>query len=425
MRARVCALLAGIAVLLASGCGEGGGGFGSSAFDRTTITFALSVQQDEARAISELVGRFERATKGGVSVELVTRLRDRPRAVTLASVKSDAMAEAIRTRKPRIDLFAQDNVALADLVTKELVQEVSDIQLDPAVITSMRPPTFDGKEMFLPFRPNVRLAYANRTHMNSAGLEDVPRTLEQFRSAARALKNVPDRNGRPAATLSLSGEDGGAPASVTVSELVLAFGGDPAVLNDAGSKRAFEYLQSLAREGLLTRETFFAKHDTEIEYLKDGRSSLAENWSVTSAKLAGAAKLDEFIVYAGWQGKHVIGGDVLGIPHYVTGKERQAAADLARFLMSKEAQAFLVERNAWPAIRNDAYPAPDGRDDTLRAVEEALQTGWYRPIKPYWTDVTKAMNQAVERIVRQFEPVEPVLDELHAWVKSKNVGYPD
>ena len=421
MKARVGALLAGIAVLLASSCGEGGGGLGNSAFDRTTITFALSVQQDEARAISELVGRFERATKGGVSVELLTRFRDRPRAVTLASVKSADMAKAIRSRKPRIDLFAQDNVELAELVLAGLVQDVSDVKLDPAVIDSMRPPEFDGKQMFLPFRPNVRLAYANRTRFEEAGLDDVPRTLERFRSAARALKS---RKGGPAATLSLSGEDGGAPASVTVSELVLAFEGTPATLNDPGSKRAFEFLQSLAREGLLTRETFFAKHDTEIEYLEEGASWLAENWSVTSAQLADAGKLDDFVVYAGWQGRHVIGGDVLGIPVYVTGKERQVAADLARYLMSREAQAFLVERNAWPAIRNDAYPASDRRDDTVRAVEEALQTGWYRPIEPYWADVTKAMNQAVERIVRQFEPVEAVLDELHAWVKGRNVGYP-
>lgn len=421
MRTRASALVACTAVLLASGCGEGGGGLANSAFDRTTITFALSVQQDEARAISELVGRFERSTKGGVTVELLTRFRDRPRAVTLASVKSGDMAEAIRTRKPRIDLFAQDNVALADLITGGLVQEVSDVEVDPAVIESLRPPRVGGKQVFLPFRPNVRLAYASRTHIKEAGLDDVPRTVEQFRSAARAFKS---RKGGPATTLSLSAEDGGAPTSVTVSELVLAFEGEPATLNDAGSKRAFEFLQYLARDGSLTRETFFAKHDTEIEYLKEGRSWLAENWSVTSAGLASAGKLDDFIVYSGWQGKHVIGGDVLGIPHYVGGKERQAATDLARFLMSKEAQAFLVQRNAWPAIRNDAYPAVDGRNDTLRAVEEALQTGWYRPIARYWADVTTAMNQAVERIVRQFEPVDAVLDELHAWVKGRNDGYP-
>lgn len=419
MTARACALLAGMAVLLASGCGEGGP-LGNSAFDRTTITFALSVHQDEARAISDLVGRFERATKGGVSVELLTRFRNRPRAVTLASVRSADMAEAIKKGRPRIALFAQDNVDLAELVIGGLVQDVSDVEVDPAVVDSMRPPKFDGKQMFLPFRPNVRLAYANRSHFEEADLK-VPRNLEEFRTAARALKS---RNAGPAATLSLSKEDGGAPTSVTVSELVLAFGGEPAALNDTGSKRAFEFLQSLAREGLLTRESFFAKHDTEIEYLEEGRSWLAENWSVTSAKLAGAGRLDDFVVYAGWQGRHVIGGDVLGIPAYVTGKERQAAADLARFLMSREAQAFLVDRNAWPAIRNDAYPATDGRDDTLRAVEEALQTGWYRPIERYWADVTKAMNQAVERIVRQSEPVEVVLDELHAWVKGRNLDYP-
>ncbi|MGH9276620.1 MAG: ABC transporter substrate-binding protein [Acidimicrobiales bacterium] len=312
-------------------------------------------------------------------------------------------------------------MALADLVTEGLAQDLSDVPVDAGVTTGL-PPKFEGKPFFLPFRPNVRLAYAPRARLADAGI-DLPRTPDDLKHAAQRLKDVA---GRPVLTLSLSDKDGGRPAAVTISELVLAFGGNPVRLNSDEVVKAFEFLQTLWHEKLLTRESLFAKHDTEIEYLEDGTSWLAQNWSVTSAELADEGRLSEFHVYPGWQGagKHVIGGDVLGIPAGVAGAERAAAVDLARFLMSRDAQRFLVERNAWPAIRDDAYDASAPSDATIGAMKEALDGGWYRPAEPYWAAVTAAMNEAVDRIVLQGQPPRSVLDELRTQVRDGNAGYP-
>ncbi len=423
-RKRLAPVVLAVLAILSAACQQGGIGVGGAALDRTTITFALSVQPDEASAITALVRRFERESKGGVSVNLVARFRDRPQTVNLASVSSSDMARAIREHKPRIHLFALDNVAVADLVERGLVQDLSHIPLDQGINASLIPEKFNGKRFFLPFRPNVRLTYASRAPLEEAGLE-APRTLQALRQVAQKLRDAhPGR--RPVLTLSLSDRDDGRPAAVTIAELVLAFGGDPVHLNSEEAVKAFEYLRSLQNDGLLTRESLFAKHDTEIDYLKNGISWIAQNWSVTSAELARAGQLEDFLVYPGWQGtgKHVVGGDVLGIPVDVSGKELAAAIELASFLMSREAQRFLVDRNRWPAIRDDAYSSDSARDDTIRAVKEALERGWYRPAEPYWEAVTKAMNEAVERILRQGHPVRPVLDELHARVKDSEPDYP-
>ncbi|MGH9278401.1 MAG: hypothetical protein ACRD12_09910, partial [Acidimicrobiales bacterium] len=104
----VCLLIVG---LLAASCGSSGIRLGFGDPEATTITLALDVQEDEARAIAELIDRFERASKGRVSVELMARFRDRPRTVNLVAVSASDMRSVLREHRPRIHLFAQDNVA--------------------------------------------------------------------------------------------------------------------------------------------------------------------------------------------------------------------------------------------------------------------------------------------------------------------------
>ena len=197
--------------------------------------------------------------------------------------------------------------------------------------------------------------------------------------------------------------------------------------------RGFAFLQGLWREGLLAEESLLAKYDTQVDYLQGETAWLTSNWPFTSMVFAEQDILDRFQVYAGWHGParaaHVVGGDVLGIPKGVTGRRREAALALARFLMSRDAQEVLVERNAWPSIRADAYArAPAPFRETFAAVEAALRDGWFRPDVPYWPDVSDAMNEAVRRIVKRGGPVRPVLDAVHAGIREaaerKGATYP-
>jgi ABC-type glycerol-3-phosphate transport system substrate-binding protein len=125
----------------------------------------------------------------------------------------------------------------------------------------------------------------------------------------------------------------------------------------------------------------------------------------------------------------VIGGDVLGVPKGVTAKEKEAALKLADFLMSKEAQELLAEKNAWPSIRDDAYATvPSDQKETFTAIQNALADGWFRPNVAYWSDASDAMNEAIRRIIQGGEPVKATLDELHAKIeaaaKAKGATYP-
>lgn len=416
MRARFRIALAFFATLalLATACGGGGTPEGG-ALRGTTITFSVSLEEGERAAIQDLLQQFSDRTGARVNLTSITSA-DLPQ-----KLRVDVGAGRLT-----VHLFAQDNLALRVLVDDDLVEDLSEVQIPDGVLPAMVPQQFDGKQYFLPFRPNVRPAYANNDRFQAAGVQP-PTTVEELRAAAEKFRSTA---GSGKVTLSLAEGD---PAAVTISEWIVSYGGNPVILNDEGSVRAFEFLQGLWRDGLLARESLQGKFDTEVDYIIGETAWLAQNWPFTSKRLADQGLLERFTVYEGWRGParaaHVIGGDVLGIPRGVSGSQRDAAVQLAEFLMSKQAQEFLAQENAWPSVRSDAYSeVPDEQRDTFTAINRALENGWYRPNVRYWSDVSDAMNDGVRRIVQGGEPAKAVLDELNARVaaaaQAKGEQYP-
>ena len=340
MRRYLMALLL-VPLLALTACGgddgEEGAGGGTRELAGTSITFSISLAQEEQAAIDDLIRQFESRTGADVTVT----------AITSSDLPAKLRAE-VGAGRPTVHLFAQDNLALAVLVQDNLVEDLSDVQVPSQVVQAMTPERFNDKQYFLPFRPNVRVAYVNTERFRSANVRQ-PATAEELRDVARRLR---DAGGGPKVTLSLAQGD---PGAVTISEWIVSFGGNPLVLNDEGSVRALEFIQGMWRDNLLARESLLGKFDTEPEYLIGETAWYAQNWPFTTSQLAEQGLLDRFDVYEGWRGParaaHVIGGDVLGIPRGVSPEQRRAAVELAEFLMSRGAQETLGERNAWPSIR--------------------------------------------------------------------------
>ncbi len=404
-----------LALTACGGDGDDAGQAGSGQLAGTSITFSISLAAEEQAAVNDLIGQFERRTGADVTITAIT-----------SSDLPGKLRVEVGAGRPTVHLFAQDNLALASLVQDNLVEDLSDVRLPDGVTSAMIPQRFNDRQYFLPFRPNVRVAYVNNERFRSANVRP-PQTVEEFRDVARRLR---DAGGGPKVTLSLAQGD---PAAVTISEWIVSFGGNPLILNDEGSVRAFEFLQGMWRENLLARESLLGKFDTEPDYLIGETAWLAQNWPFTTAQLAEQGLLDRFDVYEGWRGParaaHVIGGDVLGIPRGVTPEQRRAAVELAQFLMSREAQATLAERNAWPSIRDDAYgDVPAEQKETFDAVQNALENGWYRPNVVYWSDVSEQMNAAIRRILEGGENPRTVLNELHGRIETaarqKGAQYP-
>jgi trehalose transport system substrate-binding protein len=419
----VSALVACLA-LVAAACG-GGGSKGTTSpgasgnLQGVTITFSDSVAESEAAAVQEVLSKFESQT--GAKVKLTT--------VTAQDLPQKLQVE-VSSGNHTIQLFAQDNLALATLVEKGLVEDLSDVQIPSEVQQALIPDKFDGKQYFLPYRPNVRVTYVNKDRFSAAGVS-APKTVDDYKSVAEKLKQ--EAGGQGKVTLSLADQPDTGPLGVTMSEWIVSYGGDPLILNDDGSVQAITFLQGLWKEGVFAKESLQAKYDTEVDYLRGETSWLATNWPFTTAELDKSGILDKFEVYEGWAGParaaHVIGGEVLGIPKGVSGKQKDAALALAQFLVSKEAQEILVAKNSWPSVRTDALgEVPSSQKSTFDAIQAALKNGWYRPNVVYWSDVESAMDDIIHNAIVGGQDVKTVLDAAHTKVeqaaKSKGATYP-
>lgn len=388
------------------------------------IRLGVALAEEELPAVSKLLDRF--SALSGVRAVLTS---------IDATALPGTIEEQQRAEKKSVHLFAQDNVALTVLLERGLVQDVSAIPIPDEVIPQLRnmPGSRLGRSaerFFLPFRPNVRLMYANRQCLDDVGASS-PTTAAQLLDVGRQLKEAA---ARPRLTFSLKPWD---PAAVTLSELVLSFGGDPLQLTSQGAGEAFSFLQRLWTDGLLAENSWQGDFASEVRNLEDGSSCVVQNWSYTSAQLSKAGRLPEFVVSAGWAGPagrySVVGGDVLGIPKGITGKEREGASALARFLMSREAQEALVQENGWPSIRGDAYGTvrrecggggglqcgpwlaaarPSELFDTFATIQAALEQGWHRPSVKEWQAATFRLNAAACRVTVHREPVDAVLAEV-------------
>lgn len=393
--------------MVATACGapqtteEAGGGELSG----TSITFNVSLAEEEQEGIQQVLDAFTAQTGAEVKVSNVPA-EDIP----------NKLQVEVDSGNNTIHLISYDNNTLATLVDQELVQPLDDVEIPAEVNEALIPATFDGTQYFLPFRPNVRVAYANNQQFQSAGVEP-PADFDDYRAMAEAFAQ---ETGQPRVTVSLAP---GSSAPVVVSEWILSFGGNPVILNDEGSVQALTELQSMWNDGLIARESLQAEFDTEVDYLRGETAYYAQNWPFTSSIFADEGVLELFQLDNGWAGPagefHVIGGDVLAIPTGVEGNQKQAALELANFLMGQEAQSILAEVNAWPSIRDDATQnVPEELQPTFDAVQEALQNGWYRPSVGYWPDVQVAMDEAVRRILQEGEDPQTVLDELHDQVEQ-------
>lgn len=336
----------------------------------------------------------------------------RVRAIDLPPEALTQRLQAMRAAgRMEIDLFAQDNMRLQELVEAGLVQplEEEEARMDAAVLPALAAAgVIGGQRYFLPFRPNVQIAYYNAKKFDEYGLKP-PQTWEELLQVARRFKEK-EGIGRV-----LFKGVGGAPTTTQLYEWIVSAGGDPFDFGQAGTVTTFQFLGDLAP--YLSPDSRRAKWDTTNDALAQESAYLAQNWPFGIPLLVRDYGKQQIRTYSGWAGPareaHVIGGDVLGIP--VGAPNRDLALLLIRHLQSREVQEILASRLGWPTIRADATGKVEGwLRPHVAAVQEAMRHGIFRVNVPYWAEYERIASEAVERILWRREAVEAVLPPLAA-----------
>jgi trehalose transport system substrate-binding protein len=319
-----------------------------------------------------------------------------------------------------IDLFAQDNMRLQELVDAGLVSPMTDeeSEMSKSVYPALQAAgVIDDQRYFVPFRPNVQIAYYNADKFAEYGLRP-PRTWPELLAVARAFTER-DGIGRV-----LFKGAGGAPTTTQLYEWIVAAGGDPFDFAHPGTIATFEFLASL--RPYLSPESRRAKWDTTNDALAQDAAFLAQNWPFGVPLLVKDYGKTTIRTYSGWAGParqaHVIGGDVLGIP--AGAQNRRLALAMINFLQSHMVQETLSERLGWPSLRSDVRTATE---EWIRphaeAVQEALSHGVFRANVGYWADYERLANEAVQRVLWRAEDpavvLPPIAERLDALRKRE------
>ncbi len=315
-----------------------------------------------------------------------------------------------RAGRMRVDLITQDVLRLSSLIDAGVMRDLSEQReaIPPSALPQLiQVGTFDGALYFSPYRPNVQITYYHAEKFAEYGLQP-PRTWEELLAVARRFKEA-EGVGRVLLHGSLDVN-----TSIHVMEFIWAAGGDPLLLNDAGSVRAFSFLQQLAP--YLAPETRLANWNTTNTFLATEAVYLARNWPFGVNLLVQQAGKTQIKAYQGWQGPlreaHVLGGEVIGIPRGA--RHPGPAVEFMRYLMSRPVQETLVTALGWPSFRTDAYGMLETwQRPYFAAIQEAVRSAVVRPHVTGWAEVDRALVGAFREIVYGGQPVEPTLARYH------------
>jgi trehalose transport system substrate-binding protein len=341
--------------------------------------------------------------------------------VTIRGIQAEA-ADAVkklramqRAGRMAVDLIAQDVLWLRPLVEADLMEDLSaHRQAIPATALPqlVEVGTVAGRLYFLPYRPNVQIAYYHADKFAAYGLQP-PQTWEELLAVARRFREA-EGIGRVLLHGTLDQN-----TTTQVIEFIWAAGGDPLALDDAGAVQAFAFLQQLAP--YLAPETRRANWNTANIFLATEAAYLARNWPFGVQLLVQEVGKTEIKAYHGWRGPvreaHVLGGEVLGIPKGAP--QRELALEFMRYLMSKPVQEMLVASLGWPSFRSDAYGQVQAwQAPYFAAVQEALAHARPRPQAAHWAQVDRALTGAFRDIVYEGQPVQATLERYRRQVQE-------
>lgn len=318
--------------------------------------------------------------------------------------------------KAEIDIVCPDNMLLAGLVEKGLIKDMTEYE---SLISSDISPNlydgfkFDGKLYYFPMRTNAKINFYNETKFNEYNLTP-PTTWDELKNVIRTFyenENV----GRYAIQA-----NNGAPTTATLFEFITSAGGDPLVLNDAGSVEAYTFLQEIWPH--MSSESKRANPNVINQLLATETVYYADNWPFAANILVKDNGKDNIKAHVGFAGPDrmvkVLGGSVMAVTT-ATEKDEEARM-LIEFLMSKEVQEIFCAEIGWAPIRSDAIGTiEDWQKPYFEEVINALEYAEPRPIVNYWSDVDKAINDAfVEIVVEGNKDVQGVLDKYHANIEA-------
>ena len=388
--------LAGAALLGAAGCGGGGEQSGGP----TELYYTAPA--DATGTTSKLISQFNEKNKGKYKVVFREGSSDTGERLNKLRTQFQAGGE-------ELDIILGDVIWTAELAESGWISDLSDrfpeSQQQEILPGSVEAIIFNGKPYAMPWYTDTGLLYYRKDLLKKSGYNGPPKTWNELKQmTTKVLKESDVKFGF---VFQGARYEGGV---CDACEYIWSHGGnvldpeDPTkvVIDSPQAIAGLETERSMITDGISPEAvTVYEEPESEGSFL-NGDAVFLRNWPYVYALIGSSAypKLEpeqvgvsELPSADGKPGNGTVGDQPLYIS--TSSKNPDAAWKFIEFATASEQQKFRALEGSYLPTISDLYDEPEIQDTVpvVALAKEALQHTRPRPVSPYYSDMSLAMQE--------------------------------
>lgn len=417
VRRGVVVTTAALALTLA-GCSSGDEGSSSSAGSdasstdgggRGPITFAMG--KNDTDKITPIIEAWN-AEHPDEKVELKELAGE-------ADAQRETLVQSLQAGNSDYDVMALDVVWTADFAANQwLAPLTGDLEVDTSGLLepTVESATYNDTLYALPQNTNGQLLFRNTELADKA-----PEKFEDIASACEAIKDDSS-----CLTTQLKQYEG---LTVNTAGFIEGWGGS--ILDDEGnvtvdadkSKEGLQALVDAYEDGTISKDsTATTEEETNLAFT-EGKTAFAINWPYmyTNAEEKGVKFEVQPLVGKDGVGVSTLGGYNNGIN--INSEHKATALDFMKFIINEENQKSFAEAS-FPPVLASIYDDESLVEEFpyLPALKESLENAAPRPVSPFYTAISKAVQDNAYAALTAGKSVDDATKDMKAAIEAAAQG---
>ncbi len=336
-----------------------------------------------------------------------------------ADAQRDTLVQSLQAGNSDYDVMALDVVWTAEFAANQwLAPLTGDLEVDTSDLleSTVESATYNDTLYALPQNTNGQLLFRNTDLADKA-----PEKFDDIKAACEALKEdtsclttqLKQYEGLTVNTAGFMEGWGGS---------VLADDGTPSV-DSAESKAGLQALVDAYKDGVISKDSTAATEEETNLAFTEGKTAFAINWPYmyTNAEDAGVKFEVQPLVGKDGVGVSTLGGYNNGIN--INSEKKATALDFMKFIINEENQKSFAEAS-FPPVLASVYDdaALIEQFPYLPALKESLENAAPRPVSPFYTAISKAVQDNAYAALTADKSVDDATKDMKAAIEAASQG---
>ena len=336
-----------------------------------------------------------------------------------ADAQRDTLVQSLQAGNSDYDVMALDVVWTAEFAANQWLAPLTDdleVDTDGLLDSTVESATYNDTLYALPQNTNGQLLFRNTDLADKA-----PEKFADLKSACEALKKDTS-----CLTTQLKQYEG---LTVNTAGFMEGWGGS--VLSDDGapsvdsaeSKAGLQALVDAYKDGVISKDSTAATEEETNLAFTEGKSAFAINWPYmyTNAEDAGVKFEVQPLVGKDGVGVSTLAGYNNGIN--INSEKKATALDFMKFIINEENQKSFAEAS-FPPVLASVYddPALIEQFPYLPALKESLENAAPRPVSPFYTAISKAVQDNAYAALTADKSVDDATKDMKAAIEAASQG---